>query len=63
MNKDERNAILIGVAVLVMCITLALALTAVSAYNEARAYQRVTGKTVTTWDAMWLDLRVQESPR
>jgi hypothetical protein len=28
---------------------------------EAAAYTRLTGKQVTTWDAMFLDLRVQES--
>lgn len=27
---------------------------------EARAFERVTGKRVSTWDAVWLDLRVQE---
>lgn len=27
---------------------------------EARAYERVTGKHVSQWDAWWLDLRVQE---
>jgi hypothetical protein len=27
---------------------------------KADAYERVTGKKVSTWDAMWLDLRVQE---
>ena len=30
------------------------------AIMEAAAYRRVTGKDVTTWDAIWLDLRVQE---
>ena len=29
-------------------------------YFEAAAYRRVTGKHVTTWDAMFLDLRIQE---
>lgn len=27
---------------------------------EAHTYQRLTGKHVTTWDAMWVELRVQE---
>lgn len=27
---------------------------------EADAYFRVTGKNVSTWDAMWIELRVQE---
>lgn len=25
---------------------------------EARAYERITGQHVTTWDAMWVELRV-----
>lgn len=25
---------------------------------EARAYNRVTGRQVTAWDALWLELRV-----
>jgi hypothetical protein len=34
-----------------------------SSYFEASAYRRLTGKSVTTWDAMWLELRVQEQAR
>jgi hypothetical protein len=26
--------------------------------QEAAAYNRLTGKEVTTWDAMWVELRV-----
>lgn len=33
--------------------------TYVSSYFEARAYERVTGKQVSTWDAMFLKLRVE----
>lgn len=36
---------------------------ALSSYEEARAFTRITGKPVTTWDAMWTDLRVQERVR
>lgn len=32
-------------------------------YFEAKAYERVTGKHVSTWDALWLELRVQEPPK
>jgi len=28
-----------------------------SAYHEAKAYERVTGRHVSTWDAMFLELR------
>jgi len=33
----------------------------IRSHFEARAYNRVTGATVTTWDAMWIELRVQGS--
>lgn len=29
-------------------------------YFEASAYNRVTGKSVSTWDAMFVPLRVQD---
>jgi hypothetical protein len=30
---------------------------------EASAFNAVTGKHVTTWQAMWIDLRVMESTK
>ena len=32
----------------------------ISSHYEAKAFNRVTGKNVATWDAMWIELRVQE---
>jgi hypothetical protein len=29
---------------------------------EAAAYNRITGSDVSTWDAMWVELRVQDGP-
>jgi hypothetical protein len=37
-----------------------VALIMIQPYMEACAYERVTGKHVSAWDALWLDLRVQE---
>lgn len=34
----------------------------VSSYFEAQAYNSVTGRQVSTWDAMFLDLRVIAAP-
>ncbi len=34
-----------------------------SSYFEARAYNRVTGAHVSTFDAMFIELRVQEGPK
>lgn len=30
---------------------------------EADAYNRATGSSVSTWDALWIELRVQASPK
>lgn len=30
---------------------------------EASAYNNVTGKNISTWDAMWIELRVQEGAK
>lgn len=42
------------------CLLIALVLWIVSSKFEAEAFYRLTGKKVSTWDAMFLDLRVQE---
>jgi hypothetical protein len=34
-----------------------------SSYQEAKVYTKLTGKNVTTWDALWVDLRVQDSAK
>ena len=31
-----------------------------SAYMEAQTYNRVTGSNVSTWEALWVELRIQE---
>ena len=28
---------------------------------EAKTFNRLTGSSVTTWDAMWVNLRIQDS--
>jgi hypothetical protein len=32
----------------------------IHSHFEARAFNHLTGKHVSTWDAMWVELRVQE---
>jgi len=32
----------------------------VSSHFEAKAFNSATGKKISTWDAMWIELRVQE---
>lgn len=50
-------------AIMLVALAFGFANSVVSSYLEARAYNRVTGKNVTTWDAMYLDLRVQAEPK
>ena len=59
MKKDDRN-VFICFPLIVLAMLLGWA--AYSSF-QARAFERVTGKHVSTWDAMFLDLRVQEPPK
>lgn len=45
------------------CIIVLIGIWAGASYCEARAYNNITGKNVSTFDAMFVQLRVQESPR
>ena len=42
---------------------IALAIGVASAKMESDAYNRLTGANTTWWDAIWLDLRVTDSPK
>lgn len=61
MKKNDSTAFMFIMFAIV--IIAAVLIWVVKSSFEASAYARVTGKNVSTWDAMWLDLRVQESPR
>ncbi|MGQ0721048.1 MAG: hypothetical protein ACT4PE_05670 [Candidatus Eiseniibacteriota bacterium] len=57
--SETRFCVIAGsVAVLVAC-----ALWVVFSHFEARSYNRITGANVSTWDAMWVELRVQEGSK
>lgn len=36
---------------------------AMKSHFEASSYNRATGSNVSTWDAMWIELRVQAEPK
>ncbi len=60
-NKPEKSLQVSFVGVLITLTFIAvIGFFFIQPYFEARAYERVTGKSVTYWDAMFLDLRVQE---
>lgn len=35
----------------------------ISAHMESKTYNKLTGAHTTWWDAMWVELRVQDAPR
>lgn len=55
MEQDKKVALLtLAVVVLVPLLFWVL-----PSYFEARTYSKLTGKQVSTWDALWVELRVQ----
>lgn len=60
-SSDVSSALLI-VFMLALFAGL-LALKWFSAIQESRTYNRLTGAETTTWDALWVELRVQDEPQ
>jgi hypothetical protein len=66
MKQSTRNALdltwefglLVLVAIAVLCVAWVF-----PSYMEARAYNHATGAHVSTWDAMFVDLRVQDGAK
>lgn len=48
----------IAIALFIAVLAILVVVDVLAARFEAAAFERVTGKHVTTWEAMWLDLRV-----
>lgn len=59
---DNILAVLIIAAVIAVVFLALGGQWVIRSYFEASAYRRVTGKHVSTWDAMFLDLRVISGP-
>ena len=59
--EDHPNLFAMLVIVLLFgCIFLAWV---AQSYFEAQSYNRITGENVSTWDALWVELRIQASPK
>lgn len=46
-----------------LTIALLLGLAAVQPIMESKTYNKLTGANTTWWDAMWVELRVQDQPQ
>lgn len=49
-----------GLSLLMILVTLVL--TVLQPVFESRTYNKLTGAHTTWWDAMWVELRVQDTP-
>jgi hypothetical protein len=47
------------VGIIIVCLAIAI----VEPYYESKHYNEVTGAHTTYWDAVWLELRVQDQPK
>lgn len=59
---DRRRTIVINVVAGTAAVIILLGAWFATSWAEARAFNEVTGKNVSAWDAMWVDLRVQAEP-
>lgn len=62
-RKREHENILSCLVFLLFIFVLGPAVWVGASYFEARAYNKVTGKNVSTFDAMFIGLRVQEGAK
>ncbi len=63
MNKSDRDVLLASVGAFVVLVVIGCLWTVAAASFESSAYNRLTGAHTTWWDAVWLDLRVQDTPK
>jgi len=61
MNKEEKKQCFIGSIIIAGFLSIIIGFGILSSYFEAKAYNAATGKKVTTWQAMCLDLKVIDS--
>lgn len=63
--KDRTTTILawfLGSLILLAILAIPAGIWVFQSAMEARAYEHATGVKVSTWDAMWVELRVQNAP-
>lgn len=57
--KTEDQTMVAFLVLFLLCVLGAIGITVFSAYQESRTYNKLTGAHTTWWDALWVELRVQ----
>ena len=58
MNDEEKKGLKIGIMIIAIFSALIASGWVLQSYIEAKAFRDATGKNMTTWQAMFLDLRI-----
>ena len=62
-DAEVKAARKVGYWLVGIILLAGLAWWPIASYFEARAFNSAMGKNVSTWDAMFIELRVQESAK
>jgi hypothetical protein len=60
LSFTQKRDLAESVVFLFVALVLFTGLWVTRSYFEARTYSRLTGASVSTWDALWVECRVQE---
>ena len=59
----QEGVLLVVAATMALMLAIIIPVWIVSSHFEAQAWNRLTGGDATTWEAMWVELRVDEQRR
>ena len=60
MDKTDKVALWLGIAIVSLMIFGIPTSVWIKSHFEAASYRKFCDTPVTTWDAIWLDLRIDE---
>lgn len=63
MTLPRDSELRLSIVIVLAILGLAVLFWVFASSAEAAAFEHVTGKQVSTWDAMFLDLRVMEATK
>lgn len=60
MNEYDKIIVIIITIIITLVLIIMPGSWIAKSYFEAKTFNKITHSNVTTWDAMWVELRVQE---